>query len=214
MYGFGLSCTLATTIPPTELLLDISQSMSHSMTCSLFGQSLDQNLLFSDINMWYDSALRTYLHLTSHQILTFCTSMMLQHRSASPTTGQKRDHLSTLEMGPRKKPYVGCHGATRNWLCYRTSQDPLIHHSWHFGRAIHAFCNMQTLLTSSIVLMLEDIDINDESLTAMWAFIGQLHEIVYWCMQQTENRRNMLSLRNSCTWCHPWKCISWNHLKR
>ena len=46
-------------------------------------------------------------------------------------------------------------------------QDPLIHHGRHFGRAIHAFCNVQTLITNGIVLMSEDIDVSDESLMAI-----------------------------------------------
>ncbi|KAF8833840.1 hypothetical protein BDN67DRAFT_992770 [Paxillus ammoniavirescens] len=44
--------------------------------------------------------------------------------------------------------------------------DPLVHHSHHFGRAMHAFCNVQTLLTNGIVLMSE-VAIDDESLTAV-----------------------------------------------
>ena len=46
-------------------------------------------------------------------------------------------------------------------------QDPRVHHGQHFGRAVHAFCNVQMLITNGIVLMSEDIDVNDESLTAM-----------------------------------------------
>lgn len=36
-------------------------------------------------------------------------------------------------------------------------QDPLVHHGRHFGRAIHAFCSVQTLLTNGIVMM-SDLD--------------------------------------------------------
>ncbi|KIJ57973.1 hypothetical protein HYDPIDRAFT_103508, partial [Hydnomerulius pinastri MD-312] len=45
--------------------------------------------------------------------------------------------------------------------------DPLVHHGHHFGRAVHAFCNTQTLLTNAIVLMSEGASDNEESLTAI-----------------------------------------------
>ncbi|KIJ64395.1 hypothetical protein HYDPIDRAFT_28335 [Hydnomerulius pinastri MD-312] len=70
-----------------------------------------------------------------------------QHRadseSASPSA-QKRANPNALELGPRKKP---------------TTQDPLVHHGRHFGRAVHSFCNVQTLLTNGIITMGEDEDI-------------------------------------------------------
>ncbi|KIJ10469.1 hypothetical protein PAXINDRAFT_86064 [Paxillus involutus ATCC 200175] len=76
-----------------------------------------------------------------------------QHESASETASRrKRGRSCVLELGPRKKPYI--------------AQDPLVHHGRHFGRAMHAFCNVQTLLTNGIVLMSEGT-IDDESLTAV-----------------------------------------------
>ncbi|KAI5991824.1 hypothetical protein EDD15DRAFT_2168810, partial [Pisolithus albus] len=38
---------------------------------------------------------------------------------------------------------------------FRTTQDPLVHRGRHFGRAVHAFCNVPTLLTNGIVLLSE-----------------------------------------------------------
>ncbi|KAF8546534.1 hypothetical protein OG21DRAFT_1426749, partial [Imleria badia] len=32
-------------------------------------------------------------------------------------------------------------------------QDPLMHHRRHFGRVIHAFCNVQMLLTNGVIMM-------------------------------------------------------------
>ena len=111
--------------------------------------------------------------LTSDYISSHWTSMALQCSSASQATiREKHGHSSALEMGPRKKPFVRCHSVAHSWLYCRTMQDPLVHHGRHFGWAIHAFCNVQMLITNGIVLMSEDIDINDESLMAMWAFIG------------------------------------------
>ncbi|KAF8838878.1 hypothetical protein BDN67DRAFT_982216 [Paxillus ammoniavirescens] len=65
-------------------------------------------------------------------------------------TAQKQASSSALQLGPRKKP---------------TTQDPIVHHSRHFGRAVHAFCNVQTLVTNGLILMAADGD--EETLTAV-----------------------------------------------
>ena len=48
----------------------------------------------------------------------------------------------------------------KNWLIafsIRTTQDPLVHHGRHFGRAMHAFCNVQTFITNGLAYM-ADVD--------------------------------------------------------
>lgn len=50
-------------------------------------------------------------------------------------------------------------------LCTRTAQDPLVHHGRHFGRAVHAFCNVQTLIVNGLQAMCDDTPL-DENLTA------------------------------------------------
>ncbi|OBZ70229.1 hypothetical protein A0H81_10053 [Grifola frondosa] len=65
-------------------------------------------------------------------------------------SGRKRS--SALELGPRKKSCV---------------QDPLVHHGRHFGRTIHAFCNVQTLLCNGIIFFGDLADgKSEEELTA------------------------------------------------
>ncbi|KIK17523.1 hypothetical protein PISMIDRAFT_111182, partial [Pisolithus microcarpus 441] len=64
--------------------------------------------------------------------------------------GTKRSRPSALQLGPRKRPSV---------------QDPLVHHSRHFGHVIHAFCNVQTLLTNGMTLMVEVEERGPETLT-------------------------------------------------
>ena len=49
---------------------------------------------------------------------------------------------------------------------YRTSQDPLVHHGRHFGRAAHAFCNVQTLHLNGLQAMSDDNP--EESLIATY----------------------------------------------
>ncbi|KAH7917216.1 hypothetical protein BV22DRAFT_1108609 [Leucogyrophana mollusca] len=72
-------------------------------------------------------------------------------RPLSSSSARKRPHSSALELGPRKKA---------------TTQDPLVHHGRHFGRAIHAFCNIQTLIVNGLLRMSERMNEPDESLTA------------------------------------------------
>ena len=50
------------------------------------------------------------------------------------------------------------------WLVFSAAQDPLIHHGCHFGRAVHAFCNVQTLLTNGLMYMVD----GDDTATAAW----------------------------------------------
>ncbi|KAH7917879.1 hypothetical protein BV22DRAFT_972081, partial [Leucogyrophana mollusca] len=56
-----------------------------------------------------------------------------------------------LQLGPRKKP---CHS------------DPLVHHGRHFGRTVHALCNVQALITNGILRLGELADEPEESFTA------------------------------------------------
>jgi hypothetical protein len=44
--------------------------------------------------------------------------------------------------------------------------DPLIHHGRHFGRTVHAMCNVQALVTNSLLLLGEDREVAEELLTA------------------------------------------------
>jgi hypothetical protein len=44
--------------------------------------------------------------------------------------------------------------------------DPLVHHGRHFGRTVHAMCNVQALITNALLLLNEDGEVAEESLTA------------------------------------------------
>lgn len=45
------------------------------------------------------------------------------------------------------------------------ASDPLVHYGRHFGRAVHAMCSIQALLTNGIVRMGEEGEVIEESLT-------------------------------------------------
>ncbi|KAF9230893.1 hypothetical protein BU15DRAFT_56750, partial [Melanogaster broomeanus] len=47
----------------------------------------------------------------------------------------------------------------------RTTQDPLVHHGCHFGRAVHTFCNVQMLITNGLIIMGDRADESPESWT-------------------------------------------------
>lgn len=67
-------------------------------------------------------------------------------------------HISrdTLQLGPRKKLYVSSYNSyytafkIHDIKINRHSIDPLVLHGRHFGRSIHAFCNVTTLINNGI----------------------------------------------------------------
>lgn len=48
----------------------------------------------------------------------------------------------------------------------RRASDPLIHHGRHFGRTVHAMCNVQALFTNGILRMGEEGEVAEELLTS------------------------------------------------
>lgn len=43
--------------------------------------------------------------------------------------------------------------------------DPLVHHGRHFGRTVHALCNVNALITNGILRLGELVDEPEESFT-------------------------------------------------
>ena len=79
------------------------------------------------------------------------TSAMENDSSALPS--RKCAASSALQLGPRKKVcaiVINPIFLTMNLFYIRTTQDPLVHHGRHFGRTVHAFCNVQTLITNGL----------------------------------------------------------------
>lgn len=77
-----------------------------------------------------------------------------------------------LQLGPRRKAYVQ-HGfqilineAKLLKTCFnRRSTDPLVHSGRHFGRTIHALCNVHALINNGIIRMGERADEPEEAFT-------------------------------------------------
>ncbi|KJA14506.1 hypothetical protein HYPSUDRAFT_208632 [Hypholoma sublateritium FD-334 SS-4] len=56
-----------------------------------------------------------------------------------------------LRLGPRKKPRL---------------TDPLVHHGRHFGRSIHALCNVHALINNGVIRMVERSEEPEEAFTS------------------------------------------------
>ena len=98
---------------------------------------------------------------------TYMSTSTTQDKQSLPSS-RKRTCSGALQLGPRKKPYMVLISNVLivSLLCTRTSQDPLVHHGHHFGRAVHAFCNVQTLVVNGLQAMCNDAP-EDEGLMAV-----------------------------------------------
>jgi hypothetical protein len=81
----------------------------------------------------------------------------LQARAAS----SRRD--DALQLGPRKKAYVLLIASFFVHFTFQLAEasclsDPLIGHGRHFGRTVHALCNIQVLLANGILRLGERLD--------------------------------------------------------
>ena len=88
---------------------------------------------------------------------------------------------------------------TVHLFCTRTSQDPLVHHGRHFGRAVHAFCNMQMLIMNGLHTMSDDAA-EDETLTAACiAYSSYIH--TFWLqLQWTQGASCFLGAASISPW--------------
>ena len=113
-------------------------------------------------------------------------------RAKHISLSQRPQHLPHSGVFPLSSEFIG--GTGSDSPCFLQFADA--HHQWHcinVRRHWHQWW------------------ISDGHVSFHWL---QQVGLSYWCVQQTENRRNMQSSRNSCAWYHPWRCILWNHLKR
>jgi hypothetical protein len=71
---------------------------------------------------------------------------------------------SSLGAGKSRESlaFPPCHALM---LLLSRASNPLVHYRRHFGRAVHAMCNIQALLTNGIVRMGEEGEVVEESLT-------------------------------------------------
>ena len=60
-------------------------------------------------------------------------------------------------------------------VTFSRASDPLVHHGRHFGRTVHAMCNVQALVTAGILRMADDGEVAEESLTPECVTIILVH---------------------------------------
>ena len=60
-----------------------------------------------------------------------------------------------------------CSAASMMTLWLSRSSDPLVHHGRHFGRTVHAMCNVQALIINSLLLG-DDGEVAEEMLTVQF----------------------------------------------
>lgn len=83
-------------------------------------------------------------------IYTFHVLFEKTSRNGNPeSTAMGAGAANALSLGPRRKPRIS---------------DPLVHHGRHFGRTVHAMCNIQALVTNGILRMAAEV--SEESLTS------------------------------------------------
>lgn len=68
----------------------------------------------------------------------------------------------------------------------RMVTDPLVHHGCHFGRVVHAFCNLNVLVTNGLMRMSKPEQPLPETLSARWA-LSHISQI--WLIRLTRERR-------------------------
>lgn len=78
-------------------------------------------------------------------------SVFMTDENVNPSAPTRRQRDDALHLGPRKKACLS---------------DPLVSHGRHFGRTVHALCNVQSLLTNGLLRLGELSEESDEYFTA------------------------------------------------
>jgi hypothetical protein len=73
----------------------------------------------------------------------------------------------------RKRPFFSCSRCLafeifRRDIPHSCHSDPLVSHGRHFGRTIHALCNIQSLLTNGLLRLGELAEEPEEAFTYEW----------------------------------------------
>lgn len=100
--------------------------------------------------------------------LAFCCPPLSRSRCLTRTRRpvlRSQSMLSDLQKGKHRESVVTCKLFDQKSLFLSRAGDPLIHHGRHFGRTVHAMCNVQALITKGIEYLAEEEPVAEESLT-------------------------------------------------
>jgi len=88
----------------------------------------------------------------------------------------RRYRDDVLQLGPKKKAYIVITRPAPYNLILAASciSDPLIGHGRHFGRTVHALCNIQALLTNGVLRLSEQANEPEESPTSEYIWSTNL----------------------------------------
>lgn len=74
-------------------------------------------------------------------------------------------------------------------IFYRCVSDPLVHHGRHFGRTVHALCNVNALITNGILRLGELADEPEEAFTSEYAPLNS-YDITWILLLDRERREH------------------------
>lgn len=101
------------------------------------------------------------------------SSTLSSQDSSTQTLSSQQVPQDALQLGPRRKAYAELESPTplrrktTDLLFHiRRSTDPLVHNGRHFGRSIHALCNVYALIHNGIIRMGERSEEPEEAFTA------------------------------------------------
>ena len=143
--------------------------------------SMSQWILFDSFRVtWFWLEWAPFKHQTAqnysyHPSLFSSTSLVLFMSGESSSIGPATP-VNGLKLSKMKSLWV-LHSATRVnltlpcWLSH--TGDPLIHHGWHFGRMVHAMCNVQVLIINGF-LHVSEADSKVQKKTLTYEFVPEL----------------------------------------
>jgi hypothetical protein len=83
-------------------------------------------------------------------------------------------------------------------LWHSRASDPLVHHGRHFGRIVHAMCNVQALVTNGILLLGEEGEVAEESLTAEFVLVVPPRLVLWTLFFDVDKERSTKCSNNCC----------------
>lgn len=104
--------------------------------------------------------------------------------------------LSSLQRGKHRKSIILYAILSDKIVVASRAGDPLIHYGRHFGRTVHAMCNVQVLLAQGVDRLASTEVVAEESLTLEYISVILVSIIsgLMACLSQTQGQEGVSSL--------------------